>query len=169
MEISGAQRVGDSPARFVTRGPEEGVLRLELLEHLPRVVDRAVVDDDDLVPEGRRRERLGRLLHEERQVLGFVLGWYEHRDIDCRCGERGAACGVGHVLARGRVHTRLRMRAESTPNWSRYLATVRRAIWTPLSFRMLTIAWSVSGCLGFSSATSFSIWALIPRAETSSP
>ena len=37
-------------------------------------------------------------------------------------------------------HTRLRMRAESTPSWSRYFATVRRAIWTPLSLRMLTIA-----------------------------
>ncbi len=34
---------------------------------------------------------------------------------------------------------------------------------------MSTIAWSVSGCFGSSSSTSFSIWALMPRAETSSP
>ena len=34
---------------------------------------------------------------------------------------------------------------------------------------MLTIAWSVSGCAGSSSETSFWICALIPRAETSSP
>src|SRR5690348_2175436 len=113
------------------------------------------------------RERFRRQLHEQRQVLRFVLRRDEHRHLGAT--GLGKWCVRHDRFAALSGHTRLRIRAESTPSWSRYLATVRRAIWTPPSFRMLTIAWSVSGCFGSSSATSFWICALMPRADTSSP
>src|SRR5215217_7095857 len=115
----------------MTLGAQELIALLELLQHAPRVVDGAVVDHDDFVADLRRlRERLRRELHEQREILGLVLRGDEDRDIDPaieRVGELrdGPRAGVRH-------HTRLRMRAERTPSWSRYLATVRRAIWTPV-------------------------------------
>src|SRR5512141_1040581 len=145
----------------------------EILENRPRLVHRSVVDDDDFVPVRSIRKCLRRLLHEQRKIFRFVLcgdenahGWT--RSLRKLPG-RSQRASHGSSLRRGGRHMRLRILAERTPSWSRYFATVRRAICTPLSRRMLTIAWSVSGCLGSSSCTSFSSWALMPRAETSSP
>src|SRR4051812_11204460 len=166
VEVSGAQCVSNAAARAMPHGAQKRVLRPELLEHGPRAVGRAVVDDDHLVPSRRGGERFRRLFHEQRQVLRFVHRGNEDGNGGLRMADGGWRSGAeGHEI----VHTRLRMRAERTPSWSRYFATVRRAIWTPDSLRMFTIAWSVNGCLGSSSATSFSICALMPRAETSSP
>src|SRR4029079_4003811 len=172
MEIAGAQRVGYSAPSAVAHRLEKRILGSEALQHCPCVIHRAVVDDDHFIAARGRGERISRLLHEQRKVLGFVLGRDE--DTDFGPAHRGlkrtpALKALRRVSLTSRSHTRLRIRAESTPSWSRYLATVRRAIWTPLSRRMLTIAWSLSGCLGSSPWTSFWSGALMPRAETSSP
>src|SRR5215208_4215555 len=169
-EVARPQRVSDAAARAVAREPEERVPRDELLEHRPGRILRAVVDDDDLEADvGRGAEDGVRLLHEERQVLRLVLGGHQHAHVHLLA--RLAPPGSGERRHRNGAdgHTRLRIRAERTPSWSRYFATVRLAICTPLSFRMFTIAWSVSGCFGSSFSTSFWIWSLMPRADTSSP
>src|SRR5205085_11629397 len=99
------------------------------------LVGRAVVDDDHLENDVRySAERRLRLLHEERQILRLVLGGDENGDVGLGRGTRDEGrwnrCAHGALLPQGRTHTRFRIRADSTPNWSRYLATVRRAIWT---------------------------------------
>ena len=66
-------------------------------------------------------------------------------------------------------HTRFRMRAGRMPSWSRYLATVRRAIWIPCSSKRCTICWSVSGFAGFPRPPSSRAWPGCERAEASSP
>src|SRR5688500_8444813 len=115
------------------------VLLLELAQHLRRRVGRSIVDYHDLVARrdvGPERER--RLLHEQRQVLGFILGRNEHRHVDDRSCREPSTESRELFLEHG-GHTRFRIRADSTPSWSRYLATVRRAICTPFCLRMLTI------------------------------
>src|SRR3954467_859710 len=145
MQVARAQRVGDAAAAPVSSELQERISSSELLEHRPGVVCRAVVDDDDLERDvGLRAERRVRLLHEKRKVLRLVLRGDEYGDVGFGRGARdegrGNRCAHGALFPQGRTHTRFRIRADSTPNWSRYLATVRRAIWTPLSFRMLTMA-----------------------------
>src|SRR5256884_565268 len=86
--------------------------------------------------------------------------------------EHPAAGGVGagrEGRAGGEAHSRLRMRAGRMLSWSRYFATVRRAILTPFCANISTICWSVSGFLGSSSATIFWICARMARALASSP
>src|SRR5438270_11850850 len=98
-----------------------------------------------------RRKRSACLLHEERKILRFVFCRYENADFRAtrhRLKRLATLEALRRVSLRHGGHTRLRILAEGTPSWSRYLATVRRAIWTPLSRRMLTIACSVRGCLG---------------------
>src|SRR5690242_20260459 len=102
----------------------------------------AVVDDHDLARIRQRQQRFARESHELGEVLGLVLGGNQDADV----GE----CGVS-----GEAHRRLRMRAGRMPSWSRYLATVRRAILTPLRSNISTICWSVRGFLGGSSSTIF--------------
>src|SRR3989440_72012 len=99
---------------------------------------------------------LAREPHEFWQVLRLVLGGDE--DAHFRL------CGGG-----GEAHRRFRIRAGKMPSWSRYLATVRRAIFTPRCPNSSTICWSVSGFFGSSSSTSFLICALMERALASSP
>src|SRR3954469_15347499 len=143
MQISGAQGVGDAATRAVSHWLEERILGGEALQHVPGVVDRAIVDDDDLVAMGSAGEHRLCLLHEQWKILGLVLGGNENADVGPagRGLKRTAALeALRRVSLRSRRHTRLRIRAERTPSWSRYLATVRRAIWTPLSRRIFTIA-----------------------------
>ena len=77
------------------------------------VVARAVVHDHDLEREAGRAQGLGAESHELGKIGRLVLGRDEHADV-----QRSAAGG----------HTRFRIRAGRMPSWSRYLATVRRAI-----------------------------------------
>jgi len=49
MQISSAQRIRDSTPDTVSDGPQEWVLRGELLEDVPGIVHGAVVDDDYFV------------------------------------------------------------------------------------------------------------------------
>ena len=51
----------------------------------------------------------------------------------------GTSTLTSSVLDRGNGHTRFRIRAGRIPSWSRYLATVRRAIWIPCSWKRWTI------------------------------
>src|SRR6185436_13259200 len=102
-----------------------------------------VVDHDYFVAIWLAGENCLRLFHEQREVLGFVLRGNEDADIGVT-RQRLKRLATLEALRRislwhGR-HTRFRILAERTPSWSRYLATVRRAIWTPLSRRILTIA-----------------------------
>src|SRR5687767_1579125 len=120
----------------------ERMLGGELLQHLRRPVVAAVVDDDELAGVRQRQERFAREPHELREILRLVLGGHE----DAHVRPRGV---------RGEAHSRFRMRAGRMPSWSRYLATVRRAIFTPLRANISTICWSVSGVFSGSSSTSF--------------
>src|SRR5690606_12742661 len=137
-----------------------------------------VVHQHDLTLEPEPLERGAQLAHQVRDVLHLVVG--RDHDGEIPPGARGEARlgrgdrpvqDLGHWFGRrsGARQTRFRIRADRIPSWSRYLATVRRAIWMPSSLRMFTIAWSVSGRRGSSSDTSFWIFALMPRALTSSP
>src|SRR5690606_19004590 len=130
---------------------EPGMRCSEVGEHPWRGVARAIVDDHHLERQAGPGQRLATQADELGQVVRFVLG----RDQ--------------HGQPRGSAHTRLRIRAGRMPSWSRYLATVRRAIWMPCSSNRWTICWSVSGFAGFSSATIFSSLARIERADASSP
>ena len=66
-------------------GRRNGYCALQPLQDAPRVVDRAVVDDDDFVPLWRGREGSARLLHEQREILRFVLGGNENADFGPAC------------------------------------------------------------------------------------
>src|SRR6266704_4819738 len=154
----GARRegVGDAVLAAVRHHPQEGVLGREVAQHVRSAVTAAVVDHDDLTRIGQRQQRLPGLAHEFRKVLGLVLC----RDQDAHFREGRAG---------GEAHSRLRMRAGRMLSWSRYFATVRRAILTPFCANISTICWSVSGFFGSSSATIFWIWARMARALASSP
>jgi hypothetical protein len=67
---------------------QEGIPLCELLEHCPCVVGRSIVNDNDLVANALTRERRGRLLHEQRQILSFVTRWHEDAHVDTRRGAR---------------------------------------------------------------------------------
>src|SRR5205814_5531329 len=154
MQVTGSEGISDAPARAMAHRLEQRVLPGEADKNIPGIVDGPVVDDDHFIAMGRRGENGTRLLHEQRKILRFVLGGDENADVRStrhRLKRLAALEALRRVSLRHGCHTRFRIRAERTPSWSRYLATVRRAIWTPLSRRMLTIAWSVSGCFGSSS------------------
>src|SRR6267378_8532633 len=153
---AGFECVGNAPLCAVRHHAHERMLGGELGEHARRAVLAAVVHDHQLTGVGQRQQRLARQPYELGEVLGLVLGGDEHADL----GERR----IGRE-----AHMRLRIRAGRMPSWSRYLATVRRAIFTPRCSNIWTICWSVSGSFGFSSPTIFWIWALIDRALASSP
>src|SRR6185312_15875852 len=102
-----------------------------------------------------RPQGLGTALDKLRKIVGLVLRRNEHADIQ--------------RLDRGNGHTRFRIRAGRIPSWSRYLATVRRAIWIPCSWKRWTICWSVSGFALSSSVTIFWSLARMDRALASSP
>ena len=95
-EVSRPQRVGDAAPHPMPGDAEELVLCDEPFQHLPRVILGAVVDDDDLVPDRRARERGGRLLHEEWQVRRFVLGGNEDGDVDLP-GRRSEIAAAGQT------------------------------------------------------------------------
>src|SRR5438094_3464842 len=116
----------------------------------------AVVDHDDLAGIRQGQEGLTGLADELGEILHLVLGG----DEDAHLWPRRAC---------GQAHSRLRMRAGRMLSWSRYLATVRRAILTPFCANISTICWSVSGFLGSSSPTIFWICARMARALASSP
>src|SRR5216117_4336200 len=122
---------------------DEGVPRAQIPQHLRGAVEAAVVHDDELAGVGERQQRVARLADQLGKVFGLVFGGNEHAHF----GRDGPG---------GEAHRRLRMRAGRTPSWSRYFATVRRAILTPFCANISTICWSVSGFLGSSSATIFS-------------
>src|SRR6266700_1373397 len=153
---AGPERVRDATLAAVRHDPDERMLGRELLQRVRRPVAAAVVDHHHLDGVWQRQQRLTRLAHELGEVLGLVLGGHE----DAPLGRHGGC---------GEAHRRFRMRAGRMLNWSRYLATVRRAILTPFCSNSSTICWSVSGFFGSSSATIFSICALILRALASSP
>src|SRR5712691_9060297 len=90
----------------------------ELVQDDGGLILAAIVHDDHLASVGERQQRLPRLPHELRQVLRLVLRGDEHAHL--------GRDGLG-----SEAHSRLRMRAGRTPSWSRYFATVRRAIRTP--------------------------------------
>jgi hypothetical protein len=97
---------------------EKGVFPGELLEQIPRAIDRAVVDDDDLVPLRVRLERDTGLSQELWKIFSFVFRGDENADFGARGGWliiRSPESLGGFGLSRRR-HTRLRMRAESTPS-----------------------------------------------------
>src|SRR5690606_25935276 len=121
------ERVGDAALPAMRDGPQPGVAVREAGQHLRRGIPRAIIDDDDLERDADPRQVLAAEARELGEVVGLVLRGHEQGDPD------------------GRGHTRLRIRAGRIPSWSRYFATVRRAIWIPCSANRWTICWSVSG------------------------
>ena len=95
--------------------------RGRFLRGFRRPVGGTIVDQHDL----RREIVLRKRRREFREQFGHVLGFVVRRDDD-----RDSRI----------VHTRLRSRAERIPSWSRYFATVRRAIRTPAFSRRAVIA-----------------------------
>ncbi len=85
------------------------------------IVRGSVVHEHDLAVEVVALERILELPHQVRDARGFVECGDEHGEVALR-------------------HTRFRMRAGKTPSWSRYFATVRRAIFTPSAMSSFTIA-----------------------------
>src|SRR5256885_149638 len=136
------QRVGDATGGAVGGDPHPGVLAGELLQHRPGGVVAAVVHDHQLAGVRQRTERGVRLADQIGEILRLVPGGHE----DAHVGERRRG---------GEAHSRLRIRAGRMLSWSRYLATVRRAMRTPRLADSSTICWSVRGVLGSSFATSF--------------
>src|SRR5207247_10790324 len=114
-------------------------------------VEAAVVHDDELAGVGERQERVARLADQLGKVFGFVFGGNEHAHFR-RDGPGGEA------------HRRLRMRAGRAPSWSRYFATVRRAILTPRWSNSSTIGCSVSGFCESSPSTILGICPFSERA-----
>ena len=122
--------------------PHERMLGGEIAQRLRGAIVAAVVDYDDLAGVRQREERLARLADELGEILRLVLGGDEDAHLGrCRAGDE--------------AHRRFRMRAGRMLSWSRYLATVRRAILTPFWANISTICWSVRGFLGSSSDTIF--------------
>src|SRR4029077_18681156 len=115
----------------------------------------AVIDDDDFEGKPFAGQRLTALPHEFGKVERLVFRRHEDAHV--------------HRLGGSEGHTRFRIRAGRMPSWSRYFATVRRAIWMPCSWNRWTICWSVSGLAGPSSLTIFCNLARIDRALASSP
>jgi hypothetical protein len=116
-----AQRVGNPALAAVAHDRQEGVLASQLTEYPISPVPRAIVDDDHLEGKSGGTEGLGATLEELREVFRLVLGRDEYAHIQ--------------RLDRSDGHTRFRIRAGRMPSWSRYLATVRRAIWIPCSWK----------------------------------
>src|SRR5947209_11703972 len=136
------QGVCDATLAAVRDHAHERVFDRELAQRLGGGVAAAVVDDHHFAAVRQRQQGLARLAYEFRKILGFVLGGHEDAHL-------------GSGRPRGEAHSRLRMRAGRMLSWSRYLATVRRAILTPRCANISTICWSVSGFLGSSSPTIF--------------
>jgi len=65
----------------MSRQAQKRILLGEALEHRPRLVGAAVVDDNDFVPMPLLGEDGRRLLHEQRQILRFVFGGDEDGDV----------------------------------------------------------------------------------------
>src|SRR5438477_544284 len=150
------QGVGDAALAAVRDHAHERVFERELAQRLGGGVAAAVVDDHHFAAVRQRQQGLARLAYEFRQILGFVLGGHEDAHL-------------GSGRPRGEAHSRLRIRAGRMLSWSRYLATVRRAILTPRCANISTICWSVRGFLASSSPTIFWICARMARALASSP
>src|SRR4051812_15402742 len=93
---------------------EEGILSGEIAEHAIGSIPGAVVHHDHFEGESGGPERPGTALNKFRKVFRLVLRRDEYAHIQ--------------RLDRYRGHTRFRIRAGRMPSWSRYLATVRRAI-----------------------------------------
>ena len=142
--------------RAVGHDLEKRIPAAQLAEHPRGLVARAVVHHDHLEAEAGGAERLGAAREELGQVRRLVLGRHQHADVE------GSAEPTAVIRACASCAGRM-------PSWSRYLATVRRAIWMPCSWKRWTICWSVSGLDGFSSATIFSSLARMDRALASSP
>src|SRR4029077_1525223 len=151
-----SQRVGDAALAAVRDHADKRMLGRELAQRVGSSVAAAVVDDHDFTAVRQGEQRLPPPAHEFREVVGFVLGGHEDAHL-------------GRGRPRGEAHSRLRMRAGRMLSWSRYWATVRRAILTPRCANISTICWSVRGFLGSSSPTIFWIWARMARALASSP
>src|ERR1041385_2502171 len=134
--------VRDASLAAVGHHAHEWMLGRDLAQRVGGPVAAAVVDDDDLAGIREREQGFARLPYELGKVLGLVL----RRHQDAHVGQRRAG---------RQAHSRLRMRAGRMLNWSRYFATVRRAILTPFCANISTICWSVSGFRGSSSATIF--------------
>src|SRR5437868_4235168 len=143
VQVTGAERVSDPASARMSHRLKKRVFRSETLQDAPRIVDGSVVDYDHLIAMGRGSKCDLRLLHEQRKILRFVLGRDENTNIRTtrhRLKRLAALEALRRISLGHGCHTRFRILAERTPSWSRYLATVRRAIWTPLSRRMLTMA-----------------------------
>src|SRR5690606_28763685 len=175
---AGEQRLGLAEVPAVTHDAEPVPAGGLPARDLGGSIGRTIVDENDLPLQPEPLEGGAQLAHQLRNVLDLVVRGDDHGEVppgaggEARLGRDARPIqDLGHRigLRSGALQTRFRMRADRIPSWSRYLATVRRAIWVPSSLRMFTIAWSVSGRRGSSSATSFWIFALIPRALTSSP
>ena len=98
---------------------ERGATRGELLQYVPGIVDRTVIDDNDFVPLRDRRECRAGLFHKERKVLRLVFCWYEDAYVGparYRLKRWAAVEALRRVSLWGRGHTRLRIRAERTPS-----------------------------------------------------
>ena len=83
-QVAAAKCVGNSAASAMPNGAQEWIARLELLQDLPGVVGRSVVDDNDFVADRAAPKRGVRLLHEEGKVLRFIVGGYQHRHTNRR-------------------------------------------------------------------------------------
>ena len=57
-------------------------MRLQSLQYRPRIVAGSVFDDDHLIPRRGAVEGRSSQLHEQRQILRFVLGRDEYTDVD---------------------------------------------------------------------------------------
>ena len=120
------QGVGNPALRPMRHHAHERVLDDELLQQPRGAVVAAVVDDHELDRVRQRQHRLAGQPHELGEVLRFVFCRNQHAHI--------GRCGIGRE-----AHRRFRIRAGRMPSWSRYLATVRRAILTPLRSNSSTI------------------------------
>src|SRR5215216_2298887 len=99
--------------------PQKRIFGGEALQYAPGFVDRAVVDDYHLVAVRCGSKRHPGLLHEDRKILRFVFCGNENAYIGPalhRLKRVTAFKALPRVGLRNRGHTRLRIRAESTPS-----------------------------------------------------
>ena len=99
-----------------------------------RAIARPVVDEDDFSGEAVLVEGGAQLGNQLPDVGRLVVG--------------GDESGQSRGMPASASHTRFLIRAGRMPSWSRYLATVRRAILIPSLLRRFTMAWSVRGRSG---------------------
>jgi hypothetical protein len=108
---------------------------------LVRSVGGSVVHEDDLAVEAMAAEGRLELPKEYGYVVPLIECGNDYGEVAAQAGLDGLdVCGSLFRSVGDAAHTRLRMRADRIPSWSRYFATVRRAMLIPSRFNMSTIA-----------------------------